>query len=186
MNKSSRALAAALVLMSTAGCFGSWNLTRKLWAWNKSVSPNKWVQWFVFLALVIIPVYEVCGGLGDTLIFNSVEFWTGTNPMAMIDAGPRPVIARRTADGMQIRVNEAGKPSRVFDIEVSDQGAVAREGSTVVSRVTTLAGDATLLDGSGNVLMHRSAAQIGEAAQSPKQILTRLLEQDQPLRLAHK
>src|SRR5690242_1708980 len=116
MNKNSRALAAAMLLTFTAGCFGSWNLTRKLWSWNKSVSPNKWVQWFVFLALVIIPVYEICGGLGDTLIFNSVEFWTGSNPITVMNDGPRQVIARRTAEGMQIQVNEAGKEPRVFDI----------------------------------------------------------------------
>jgi hypothetical protein len=97
------------------------------------------------------------------------------------------VIARRTAQGMQIEVNETGKPLRVFDVEVNDQGAIAREGTTVISRVVSVDGDATLYDRSGRVFLHRSGAQIDEAAQSsPRQILTRLLEQDQSLALASK
>ena len=176
-------MAAALLLTFTAGCFGGFNVTRKLWGFNKNVSPNKWVQWFVYLALVIIPVYEICG-LGDVLIFNSVEFWTGNNPITVMNDGPREVIARRTADGMQIQVSEPGKAARVFDIALSDEGAVARENGAVVSRVTSVAGDATLFDGQGRELMHRSPAQLQEVAQSPRQMLSRLLEQDDGLRLA--
>jgi hypothetical protein len=60
----------------TSACFGSFNLTRKLIGFNRSVSPNKWIQWFVFLGLNIIPVYPFAS-LGDVFFANSVEFWTG-------------------------------------------------------------------------------------------------------------
>jgi hypothetical protein len=180
-------VAAALLLTFSAGCFGGFNLTRKVWGFNNGVSSNKFVKWLVFLGLSIIPVYEICALLADPLIFNSVEFWTGSNPITVMNDGPRQVMARRTAQGVQIQVTEPGKAPRVFDVEVNDQGAVAREGTAVVSRVVSVDGDATLFDGSGRVFLHRSAAQIDEAAQSsPRQILTRLLEQDQSLRVASK
>jgi hypothetical protein len=72
-------------LASTAivgsGCFGSFALTRKLWSFNKNISENKFVEWLVFLVLVIIPVYQLFT-LGDAIIFNSIEFWTNDNPLA--------------------------------------------------------------------------------------------------------
>ena len=37
----------------------------------------------VFLALNIVPVYGVAY-LADALVINSIEFWSGTNPMANV------------------------------------------------------------------------------------------------------
>ena len=34
------------------------------------------------MGLCILPAYELCC-LGDVLIFNSIEFWGGQNPVAM-------------------------------------------------------------------------------------------------------
>lgn len=68
-------------LVGSTGCFGSFQLTRKLYSFNKSVSPDKWVQELVFLGMNIVPVYSVVG-LADALFANTVEFWTGTNPVA--------------------------------------------------------------------------------------------------------
>ena len=42
---------AAAGLVVTSGCFGSFQLTRKLYTWKKNVSPDKWVQELVFLGL---------------------------------------------------------------------------------------------------------------------------------------
>jgi hypothetical protein len=73
---------AAAALAGSSACFGSFNLTRKLYTFNQSVSPDKWVQEIVFLAFAVIPVYEVVGLL-DVLILNSSEFWTGDNPVVV-------------------------------------------------------------------------------------------------------
>lgn len=73
-------LLAAVMLTQTA-CFGSFMATRKLWQFNKGLSQNKFVQWAAFLGLTIIPVYWLFA-VGDVLIFNSVEFWGGQNPVA--------------------------------------------------------------------------------------------------------
>ena len=71
-------LVAGLVCNS---CYGPFRLTVKLHNWNGSVG-GKWVNEAVFLGLNIIPVYGVCGFL-DAVIFNSIEFWGGSNPISM-------------------------------------------------------------------------------------------------------
>ncbi|MCM1031386.1 MAG: DUF3332 domain-containing protein [Oscillibacter sp.] len=73
-------IAAMGALMS--GCYGSFALTSKLHRWNGEVSNSKFVNELVFLGLCILPAYELAC-LGDALIFNSIEFWGGNNPIAM-------------------------------------------------------------------------------------------------------
>lgn len=65
-----------------SGCYGSFALTTKLHRWNGTVSNSKFVNELVFFGLCIIPAYELAC-LGDALIFNSIEFWGGQNPIAM-------------------------------------------------------------------------------------------------------
>lgn len=72
----------SVMSLTLSGCFGSFALTSKLHDWNGTVSDSKFVNELVFLGLCIIPVYELAC-LGDALIFNSIEFWGETNPIAM-------------------------------------------------------------------------------------------------------
>lgn len=65
-----------------SSCIGSFGLHSKLVNWNQNVN-NKFVNELVFLAFNIIPVYGVCY-LADALVINSIEFWSGSNPMASI------------------------------------------------------------------------------------------------------
>lgn len=65
--------------MSTS-CIGSFSLTNKLLSWNRQVG-NKFVNELVFFAFWILPVYEV-SALADVLVLNSIEFWSGSNPVA--------------------------------------------------------------------------------------------------------
>lgn len=69
-------------LVATSGCFGSFNLTRKLWGWNKGVSNEKFVRELVFLGLNVVPIYSIAGFI-DVVVTNSIEFWTGKNPVDM-------------------------------------------------------------------------------------------------------
>ena len=65
-----------------SSCIGSFSLHNKLVSWNQSIS-NKFVNELVFLAFNIIPIYGVCY-LADIVVINSIEFWSGSNPMASI------------------------------------------------------------------------------------------------------
>ncbi len=80
---------ATLGLLSSSACFGSFNLTRKVWTFNKNVSPDKFVQELVFLAFAAIPVYSIAGLL-DAVIINSIEFWTGENPVSVAKSTTTP------------------------------------------------------------------------------------------------
>jgi len=65
-----------------SSCIGSFNLSRKLLSWNQTID-SKFVNEVIFVAFWIVPVYEVCM-LADILVINSIEFWSGDNP---IEAG---------------------------------------------------------------------------------------------------
>jgi len=74
--------AAALVAMpALQGCYGKFAATQKLYKWNGTVG-DKWVNSIVMVALNIIPVYGIAGA-ADIIVLNTVEFWTGSNPLAM-------------------------------------------------------------------------------------------------------
>jgi len=73
----------ALVLVAavgalSAGCFGKFQLTRKLYDVNQSID-EKYVR-SAATWLFVIP-YALTGLL-DLVIFNVIEFWTGENPVA--------------------------------------------------------------------------------------------------------
>lgn len=66
--------------MLFSSCIGSFSLTSKLHAWNSQVG-NKFVNELVFFAFCVLPVYEV-SVLADVIVLNSIEFWSGSNPVA--------------------------------------------------------------------------------------------------------
>jgi hypothetical protein len=77
-------LVLAVFTASLTGCFGEFALTRKLYEWNDDVSSEKFVKTLVFYGLNIIPVYSIVG-MADIVIFNLIEFWTGSNPISMTE-----------------------------------------------------------------------------------------------------
>lgn len=82
-----RRLGVALVatsLLATGGCMGNFTLTKKIYHWNQHVSGERWVNEIVFLVGLILPVYSL-SLLADGVVFNSIQWWTGKNPVA--DAG---------------------------------------------------------------------------------------------------
>ncbi len=66
-----------------SSCIGSFALSNKLLDWNRNID-SKFVNELVFIAFWIVPVYEI-SMLADVLVINSIEFWSGSNPVA--DAG---------------------------------------------------------------------------------------------------
>lgn len=81
MKKSLMAITLASSLLFSS-CLGSFNAFNNLKDWNKGVSDSKFVNNLVFWGLNIIPVYGLFF-LGDAIIFNVIEFWSGSNPIAM-------------------------------------------------------------------------------------------------------
>lgn len=69
-------IAASLPMQS---CIGSFSLTKKVLTWNNQVG-SKFVNELVFFAFWILPVYEVTS-IADLIVLNSIEFWSGNNPV---------------------------------------------------------------------------------------------------------
>lgn len=65
-----------------SSCVGSFGLFNRISSWNQTIG-NKFVNELVFLAINIVPVYGVAY-LADVLVINSIEFWSGSNPMANV------------------------------------------------------------------------------------------------------
>lgn len=61
----------ASILLMMSGCYGSFNLTQKVYKWNGTVGV-KWTNELVFLVLNVIPVYSVAVAV-DAIVLNSIE-----------------------------------------------------------------------------------------------------------------
>ena len=82
MKKYKIAVAALLIAGSSltfSSCIGSFALTNRVLDWNKQIG-SKFVNELVFFCFWILPVYEVTA-LADVLVINSIEFWSGNNPL---------------------------------------------------------------------------------------------------------
>lgn len=103
MKKSLIALSCAAAIALT-GCYGQNALFNKIHDWNGTLG-NKWLNSIVHFFLCIIPVYGISLFLIDGLVLNTVEFWTGSNPLASgdtyyeKDAQGNQVAAVKNADG---------------------------------------------------------------------------------------
>ena len=79
MKKRLIALSCAAMLFS--GCYGSYALFHKVHKFNGGIG-DKWINSLVHF--VFIPVYGVSLFV-DGLVINTIEFWTGSNPVASGD-----------------------------------------------------------------------------------------------------
>jgi hypothetical protein len=128
-----------LCLTGTTACFGSFTTLHKVYNWNESVDHDKWVQWGVFTAAIIVPVYP-SATIFDLMFVNSVEFWSGRNPMAMgpeaTDQGERvsmqldgTVAATvRAPDGSEQHYTMVRQPGAVSTYD-ENGGLIARSGA---------------------------------------------------------
>jgi uncharacterized protein DUF3332 len=78
-------------LTVTSACYGPFNLTRNVYHWNSNIKGSgevneKWMKEIVFFGMIVIPVY-MFSALLDAFIFNSIQFWTGDNPIK-VTQGP--------------------------------------------------------------------------------------------------
>ena len=78
-------LKAAVVLLAgsflCSSCIGSFSLFNKYEKWQCNMTSNKYVNGIVGLILQPI-VGSVCLFV-DAVVLNTIEFWTGSNPMAL-------------------------------------------------------------------------------------------------------
>lgn len=120
-------VAASLTFTS---CIGSFTLTNKLLGWNRNIS-NKFVNEVVFFAFWVIPVYEV-SALADMVVLNSIEFWSGNNPMAsgtkviegengryLVNCDGKGYTITSEADGSSVRL-DFDTPSQTWSVVTAE------------------------------------------------------------------
>ena len=131
---------ASLVLagaLSTTGCYGTFNLTQRLWHWNGHVSENKWAHEGIFLVCVIIPVYGVCTFV-DAIFFNSWKFWSGKDLIdapsgdakvsGKLDENHDYTLTRLSDSTVGVELFENGQLQKSFTIDQSNgQNSVLRD-----------------------------------------------------------
>jgi hypothetical protein len=100
----SMAVLVSVMGVSLNSCYGRFALTGKLHKWVGGLG-NKFVSTLVFwVTASILPIYWF-SVVADVLIFNLIEFWTGSNPMAMgdtyqeVDENGNMLYAVKNADG---------------------------------------------------------------------------------------
>ncbi len=83
MKKCLLAFMTVAAIIGSTGCIGGNNafmLTQKVYDFNKTWG-EKWMQELGFLVMNIVPVYGISMWV-DVIVLNSIDFWTGSNPLA--------------------------------------------------------------------------------------------------------
>lgn len=150
-----------MVLVSFMGistaCYGPFNLTKNVYRWNSGIKGSgevseKWMKEFVFFGMIIIPVY-MFSALLDAFIFNSIQFWSGDNPVKASELG----------DDGRTKVAQVGDLTMRWTA-TSEGATVTYERAGIVERRATIASSATgyrLLDDKGMTLAEAEYAADG-------------------------
>ncbi|MDE7418633.1 MAG: DUF3332 domain-containing protein [Muribaculaceae bacterium] len=121
---------AAILCSTMTSCMGKFALTRNLYAWNDQVS-NKFVNEIVFVAFWILPVYEVCA-VADLLVLNTIEFWSGDNPMTAsnktIDTDHGRYLVECDGKGYDITLTSTGQKFRLDFAQESKTWSLQTDG----------------------------------------------------------
>jgi hypothetical protein len=157
--------AVVLVAFFTTGCTGSFNLTRKVYNFHRSQT-DKWSDELCFLLVALTPIYGLAT-FADAIIFNSIEFWTGKNPIDMASipsqsrmaAGHNKVLMSYNTKNDQVQVALA---NHGFIFEHTATGVIAKndKGQVLYSSVQSENGDVAIYNAQGKLVKNYPAGQI--------------------------
>jgi hypothetical protein len=136
------AVLAAFVCASVGGCYGKYALFNKAHKWMGHIG-DKWINSVVHF-VISGPVFGVCL-FADAVIFNVIEFWTGSNPVAMnsdtyqeTDANGNKVFAVRNTDGsLSVSMTYADGNKADFTLERDENviRALDTDGEIIASQI---------------------------------------------------
>lgn len=120
---------ATIALASTmlfSSCIGPFNLSKKLLTWNQTID-SKFVNELVFI--ILSPAYLVTF-MADVLVLNSIEFWTGENPIQagivkQVQGENGVYTVETMEDGYKILNEEGQQTNLVYDKDSNTWSAVA-------------------------------------------------------------
>jgi len=120
---------ASLLMLSVAGCFGNFALTRKVYTFHNGIAGNDFIGKVVKCLIFWIAGHFVYGftTFVDAVILNTLEFWTGSNPLAMNEGETE--IRYAEAEGVEYKIvtsknrwdiSEVNNPERTVAIVWDD------------------------------------------------------------------
>ena len=141
----------------TTACYGPFNLTKSVYNWNNGIKGSgevneKWMKELVFFGMIVVPVY-MFSALLDAFIFNSIQFWSGNNPIKASDLD----------DDGQTKVAQVGDLTMRWT-STSEGATVTYERHGIVERRATIVSSATgyrLFDERGMTLAEAEYAADG-------------------------
>ena len=71
---------AGVLAACAVGCIGTGGITGKAREMNLRMVENRWGREGIYFGMQALWIYRICTVL-DLFVFNSVEFWSGTNPI---------------------------------------------------------------------------------------------------------
>jgi hypothetical protein len=98
--------------------------------------------------MTVLPVYPFSAAL-DAVFANSVEFWTGRNPIKTASAEPQVLVGAAgerlevapRGDGFELRLTQADGREQLVHLAREGDAAVARDaGGALLGRVTEVSG----------------------------------------------
>ncbi len=132
-----RGITAVLCLsMFASGCYGPFNLTRQVHHWNGTVSDNEWIQEGIYF---FGGIAYALAAFADSLVFNSIEFWGGENPV------PAPTAQVIEKDGKTLTMEKVA--ANTIHLTVTENGSVLED-----LTLTQDGGTMSLVDLNGDVL----------------------------------
>ena len=154
-------IVASIVILAffTTGCTGSFNLTHKVYNWHRSQT-DKWTDEICFLLVALLPVYSISTFL-DAIVFNSIEFWTGKNPVEM-SALPSQSRVAMSYNSKTDQVKVALANNHGFIFERTATGVIAKndKGQVLYSSVQSENGDVSIYNAQGKLVKNYPAGQI--------------------------
>jgi hypothetical protein len=150
----------------TASCYGRFPLTKALYRINGEVTDNKWVHSILLWVFWWFPVYWLAM-LGDAVILNLIEFWTGNTiqiSSTTTDDGKTVVLAP-SADGREavLTVSENGQVLAVQRFARQADGSIQMldgDGKLMGQVLPTEEGGFDLTDAEGSIVHEIPGAAI--------------------------
>lgn len=169
--KKAIALLLILTVTTSIGCTGSFNLTKKVYNAHRSQT-DKWADELFFLGCVLLPIYGIATW-ADAIIFNSIEFWTGENPVALNTSGEKKLVNSKgeemtvayNAETDQITLQT--KDSQKIVLERTDGAVLAKDeaGNILYSAVTKENGDVAVYNDQVQLVKNFSAKEMASLKQ---------------------
>jgi hypothetical protein len=169
-------------LTVTSACYGPFNLTRNVYHWNSGIKGSgevneKWMKEIVFFGMIVIPVY-MFSALLDAFIFNSIQFWTGDNPVKVtqdpdghireVHVGGTTILVSwaedfKSADLVYRQHDHVIKSAKMVE---SAQGVrlIAGEGETLYIAERNIDGGISIVDGDCRLIDRVSLERLRQAS----------------------